>query len=135
VPGRSRRWLLLPAPALALWASTLRYGCLTDWVSIGPAGLSAGETAHCFATLALAGIPLSLVLLIKLRYTMRLSPTSVATMGSLAVAAMTAVALSLFHAIDATAMILIWNIGLAALFPALARPGGRRLFDWVARQG
>ncbi len=37
-------------------------------------------------------------------------------MGSLAVAAITATALSLFHVIDATAMILMWNVGTAALF-------------------
>src|SRR5437660_7811087 len=51
VPGRSRRWLLLPAPALVVWISTIGYGCLTDWVSIGPGGMSLGETARCFATL------------------------------------------------------------------------------------
>ena len=53
VPGRSRRWLLLPAPALAVWTSTIGYGCLTGWVSIGPDGMSLGETARCFATLAM----------------------------------------------------------------------------------
>lgn len=45
VPGRSRRSLLLPAPALAVWLSTIGYGCLTNWVDIGPQGMSLGETA------------------------------------------------------------------------------------------
>ena len=135
VPGRSRRWLLLPAPALVVWISTIGYGCLTDWVSIGPGGMSLGETARCFATLAVTGFPLSLVIVIMLRYVARLSPAPVAMMGGLAVAAMTAVALSLLHPIDATIMILIWNFGVAALLLLLSGLYGRRLFEWVAPQG
>lgn len=135
VPGRSRRWLLLPAPAVVVWMSTIGYGCLTNWVSIGPDGMSPGETARCFATLAITGIPLSLVMLIMLRYVARLAPTPVVMTGSLAVAAMTAAALSLFHPLDATVMILMWNFGVATLLLALSGLYGRRLFGWVAPQG
>jgi len=131
VPGRSRRWLLLPAPALAVWISTIGYGCLTDWVSVGPEGISPGETARCFATLAVTGIPLTLAMLIMLRYVARLSPAPIAMMGSLAVAAMTAVALSLFHPIDATVMILLWNFGVAAMLLLLSGLYGKRLFEWL----
>ncbi|MGF6756335.1 NrsF family protein [Paraburkholderia sp. GAS42] len=134
VPGRSRRWLWLPAPAVAVWMSTIGYGCLTNWVSIGPDGMSLGETARCFATLAITGIPLSLVMLIMLRYVARLAPTPVVMTGSLAVAAMTSVALLLFHPLDATAMIVMWNIGVAALLVALSGLYGRRLFGWIAPQ-
>ncbi|QDL36415.1 NrsF family protein [Rhodoferax sediminis] len=133
IPGRSRRWLLLPAPALAAWISTIGYGCLTDWVSVGPQGMSLGETARCFATLAVTGIPLSLAMLVMLRHVARLSPAPVAMMGSLAVAAMTAAALSLFHPLDATVLILLWNFGVAALFLTFGGLYGKRLFEWVAR--
>jgi hypothetical protein len=135
VPGRSWRWLWLPVPALAVWTSTIGYGCLTDWVNIGPEGMSAGEAAQCFATLALTGIPLSLMMLIMLRHAARLAPTPIAMMASLAVAAMTAVALSLFHPIDATVMILMWNFGVAVIFLIVSGFGGRRLFGWVALKG
>jgi hypothetical protein len=53
-------------------------------------------------------------------------------MGGLAVAAITATALSLFHTVDATVMILMWNLGTAVLFAALAGVFGRRIFRWVA---
>lgn len=134
VPGRPRRWLLLPAPALAVWISTIGYGCLTNWIDIGPDGMSPGETARCFATLALTGIPLSLVMLMMLRHVARLAPVPIAMMGSLAVAALTAVALSLFHPLDATVMILMWNFGVAALLVALSALYGRGLFEWVSPQ-
>ncbi|SEB21596.1 NrsF family protein [Paraburkholderia sartisoli] len=135
VPGRSRRWLWLPAPAVVVWISTIGYGCLTHWVSIGPDGMSPGETARCFATLAITGIPLSLVMLIMLRYVARLAPAPVVMTGSLAVAAMTATALSLFHPLDATIMILMWNFGVATLLIALSGLYGRRLFGWMTPQG
>ena len=132
VPDRSRLWLLLPAPALFVWISTIGYGCLTDWVNVQPGSITLGEAARCFTTLMLVGAPLSLALLVMVRYAALLSPTPVALAGSFAVAAMTATALSLFHQIDATAMILMWNLGIAAVFVALSSLYGRRLFSWVA---
>jgi hypothetical protein len=132
LPDRSRLWLLLPIPALMLWLSNVGYQCLTQWVAIGPDGMSFGEGARCFATLVLTSLPLSLAMLVMLRYAAPLRPTAVTFVGSLAVAAITATALSLFHVIDATVMILMWNFGTAALFVSLAGLFGRRMFRWVA---
>jgi hypothetical protein len=131
VPCRSRRWLLLPVPTAVIWFGTIGYGCLTDWVALGPEGMSLGETARCFATLGLVGTPLSLAMLFMLRHIARLSPTPVVMVGSLAVAALTATALSIFHPIDATLMILVWNLGLAALFLWLSRRYAQRAFEWM----
>ncbi|PRF70489.1 DUF1109 domain-containing protein [Burkholderia multivorans] len=132
IPGRSRRWLLLPVPALLTWISTIGYGCLTNWVEVGPTGLSLGETARCFATLTLTGVPLSLTMLIMLRHVARLAPVPVAMTGSLAVSAMIAVALSLFHPLDATIMILMWNLCTSAILLLVSARYGRQLFAWVA---
>ncbi len=132
LPDRPRLWLFLPAPALAVWVSTIGYGCLTNWVSIGPNGILPGETARCFATLVLTSLPLSLAMLVMLRYAAPLRPTAVTLTGSLAVAAITATALSLIHSLDATVMILMWNLGSAALIVALGGIFGRRMFSWVA---
>jgi hypothetical protein len=128
LPDRSRRWLLLPLPALVLWISTIGYGCLADWVSIGPDGVRLGTTLECFATLALASLPLSLALLVMLRHAARLYPTTVAMMGGLASAGIAATALSLFHELDASVMVLLWNLGAAALIVALGGIFGRSLF-------
>ena len=132
LPDRSRLWLLLPVPALIAWLSNVGYQCLTQWVAIGPDGMSFGEAARCFATLVLTSLPLSLAMLVMLRYAAPLRPIAATFMGSLAVAAITATALSLFHAIDATVMILMWNFGTAVLFVGLAGVFGRRMFRWVA---
>jgi len=132
LPDRSRLWLLLPVPALVVWLSNTGYQCQVQWIAIGPDGVSFGEATRCFATLVLTSLPLSLAMLVMLRHAAPLRPTTVAFMGSLAVAAITATALSLFHATDATVMILMWNVGTAALFVGLAGMFGRRMFRWVA---
>lgn len=132
LPDRSERWLLLPVPALVVWISNIGYQCLTQWIAIDPKGVMLGDAARCFATLVLSGLPLSLAMLLMLRYAAPLRPSAVALMGSLAVAGVTASALSLFHILDATALILMWNLGTTLVFIAAARLFGRRMFQWVA---
>jgi hypothetical protein len=132
LPDRSRLWLLLPVPALLLWTSTIGYGCLTDWVSIEPDGVRLGTTLECFATLALASLPLSMALLVMLRHAARIYPTTVAMMGGLASAGIAATALSLFHELDASVMVLLWNLGTAALIVALAGMFGPILFASIS---
>lgn len=132
LPDGSRRWLLLPMPALALWLMTIGHGCLTDWVSIGPDGVRLGEAVRCFATLLLTSVPLAIAMLAMLRYAALLRATEVSAMGGLAVAALTSFALSLFHNLDATVMILVWNLGSAAVLAALAVLFGKSTFAWIA---
>jgi hypothetical protein len=132
LPDCSRRWLLLPLPGLAIWVSTIGYGCLSDWVSMSADGIRMGEAARCFATLLLTSAPLSVAILIMLRHAAPLRPTVVSTAGGLAVAAMTSFALSLLHDIDATVMILVWNLGAAGLIAGMASVLGRSLLTWIA---
>jgi hypothetical protein len=132
LPDRSRSWLLLPAPAVAIWLSNIGYQCLTQWISIGPNGVSLGEATRCLATLVLTSLPLSLALLVMLRYVAPLRPLAVTLMGSLSVAAITATALSLFHAGDATLMVIMFNFGTAILFVGIGGLFGRRVLEWIA---
>lgn len=133
LPDRSRLWLLLPTPALALWLSAIGYQCLTAWVSFEPNGIHLGATARCFATLVLTSLPLSLVMLIMLRYAAPLRPTGVILVGSLAVAAIAATALSLvYDHPDATILTLTSSLGTAVVLVGLGGAFGRKVFSWVA---
>ena len=132
LPDRSRLWILLPAPALAVWVSSVGYGCLTDWVSINPDGLHFGQAIKCFATVLLTSAPLSLAMLVMLRYAALLRTHTVTMMGGLAVAALTSSTLVLIHDIDATLMILIWNLGAAAVIVWISGHFGQKAFSWVA---
>jgi hypothetical protein len=131
LPDSSRLWAVLPLPALALWVATIGYGCLTEWVSMDPDGLHMGEAIRCFATLLMTSVPLSIAMLVMLRYAALLRPLEVSVMGALAVAAVTAFALSLFHDLDATVMILIWNLGSAVLIAALGSLFGQSMLTWM----
>lgn len=133
LPDRSRRWLLLPVPPLLLWVSTIGYGCLTDWVSVDAGTLRMGEAVRCFATVLAVSVPLSVAMFAMLRHAARLRPKLVTMTAGLAVAAMTSLALSLLHQIDATAMILAWDLGTAALLVALEGALGRRVLSRLAR--
>jgi len=133
LPDRSRRWLLLPLPTLLVWVSTIGYGCLTDWVSMDAGALRMGEAVRCFATVLAVSVPLSIAMFAMLRHAARLRPKLVTMTAGLAVAAMTSTALSLLHQIDATVMILAWNLGVAALLVALEGALGRRVLSRLAR--
>lgn len=131
LPDRSRLWLLFLVAPLVLWLSTIGYQCLNRWISIQPDGVRLGETAQCFATLVLTGLPLSLTMLVMLRYVAPLRPTATTLTAGLAVAAVTATALSLFHDLDASVMNLLWNIGTAILFVGVGWAFGSKMFGRV----
>jgi hypothetical protein len=131
LPDRSRVWLWLPVPALLVWIVNIGYGCLAAWVNLQP-GTGIGDETGCIAAVVLTGTPLALTLLIMLRHTAFFSPTPVAVAGSLAVAGITASALPLFHNHDASVLVLVWNLGIAALLTAAGGAFGRRIFAWVA---
>jgi hypothetical protein len=137
VPGRSRLWLLLPVPGLVLWVATIGYGCLTDWVSIAPGGLRLGSTLDCFLTLVLASLPPFVLLLAMLHHTAPVQPRILPAMGGLAVAGIAATSMSILHELDATIMVLLWNLGAAALIVALGGTIGRRILrsGWLAKIG
>ncbi len=66
------------------------------------------------------------------RYAALLSRTAVSAMGGLAVDAVPSVALSLFHDLDATIMILVWNLDVAGLIAGFGGLFGRSMLTWVA---
>jgi hypothetical protein len=129
LPDRSRSWLLLPVPAIALWLATIGYGCLTSWVSIGPAGIRLGSTLQCFGTLVLVSAPPWAVLLVMLHRTAWLDPSPAALMGGVAIAGVAATAMSILHQLDATVLVLLWNLGAAAVIVALGGILGGRVLS------
>jgi hypothetical protein len=134
VAGRSRAWLLLPAPSLVVWMAGVGYGCLSHWIALpssSPGSVLIGELG-CLETVVLTSSPLSLLLLILLRHAGSVSPTATAALGALAVAALSAAALSVLHNIDATVLALTWNYGMVGLLVAFGAAAGRAAFSLVS---
>lgn len=133
LPDRSRLWLALPAPALAIWLAAIGHRSATAWVGLGPEGVSLADEADCLATLLLTSVPTALAMLAMLRYAAPLRPGVVSMMGGLAISAFAASGLGLFHSFEATTLVLVWNVGVAGLFVGLGGLGGRRMLAWLAR--
>jgi len=127
LPDRSRWWLLLPLPAAALWLGGIGYGCLAHWTAFDPGGVQLAELLRCTATLLASSVPLSALMFWLLRHAARLRPGPAVLAGALAVAALTATALSLLHEFDASLMIVAWNVGAALLVLAVNGLVGQRV--------
>ena len=123
IPGRSPRWALLPVPGLILWVASAGYGCLTDWIRMGPEGLALGTSFHCFSWIVGLSLPLSLGLYLMVRHAAWIRPGLTLTLGMLSTAALVAAGLSLFHPLDTSLMILIWHGGSTLLLVGLSTLG------------
>jgi hypothetical protein len=115
LPDRSRHWALLPLPTAAAWIGTLGLGCMADMAREGPQALVLGTSWGCFRFIVLMGVPLTLSLVWMLRHAGPIRPVPVAALGGLAGAAIASVGLSLFHHLDAAAMVLAWHGGTTLL--------------------
>lgn len=126
LPDRSSLWLLLPAPSLIIWLANIGYQCLGGWVALPPGAITVEAASSCVGTLIFTSVPLAILMFMMLRYSARLRPVTITLISSLAVSAMTSTALSMFHPLDATVMVLVWNLGTAVLFAGLAVVVSRR---------
>ena len=130
LPDRSSRWALLPLPTAGAWVGSLGLGCLADVEREGPQALVLGTSWGCLRFIVMMGVPLALALVWMLRHAGPIRPVPVAVLGGLAGAAISAVGLSLFHHLDAAAMVLAWHGGSTVLvvlaFVAIGRIWGDR---------
>jgi hypothetical protein len=133
LPDRSGRWVLLPVPALLVWLSTVGYGCLTNWIALEAAGLLPALSVPCLLAILLGSVPVSVILFFMLRHARFVRTLATAGVASIAVAGLTVAALRLFHPLDATAMVLIWNVGAGSVIALSGTLVGRRLFLSPAR--
>ncbi len=134
VPGRSALWALLPVPAAVLWLGALGYGMAMDVQMMGMAEGMAWRTSWgCFKAIVLSAAPMAAWLLVLLRFADAARPGPTASYGVLAVAALSAAGLSLYHELETAFMVLIWHVGTIALLVAVALMGNRRIFRLVNR--
>lgn len=130
IPGTNRKLLLLPALPLALWLGTLGKGCLDSWLRLGPEGLSLQPDWFCFPAIMLVGSLPAIAIVTMLRRGAPLTPCTTIALGGLAAAGLGDFGLRMFHAQDASIMILVWQVGSVLALAALAGCAGRRLFNW-----
>ncbi len=130
VPGRPRWLALLPLPGLVVWLSSLGQGCWQAWVRMSTDGLVFRPDFVCFPAIAIAGAIPGVVMVAMMRRGAPLAPHLTVALGALAAAALGNVGLRLFHAQDASLMVLVWQFGTVAIFSALGSLFAGRILSW-----
>jgi hypothetical protein len=74
-------------------------------------------------------------LLLMVRHAGPVRPTLTTTTGALAVAALAASGLSLYHHVDAAVMVLVWHVGATAAVVAMGHLAGPGQLRWIVRGG
>lgn len=130
IPGANRRWLWLPAVPLAVWLFALGKGCLDDWLRLGAEGLALSPDFECFGPMLLMAAVPAVAMLVMLRRGAPLAPRATLFLGALATAAVVAFGLRFFHDGDASILVLVWHMGLAAVLTLAAGLAGPRVLGW-----
>ncbi len=128
VPGRSARWALLPLPPLALWIWESGMGCARGWALPDVRAVTLNDSDHCMMFIVGFSLPLSLLLIVLLRWTFPLRPNLTLALGGLAAAGAAATLLNFFHPYDATVSDLLFHALGVAVVVVANRLLGERLF-------
>jgi hypothetical protein len=129
-PGRPIWERFAPLPALGLWFLSLGEGCWQSFVEVSGQGLHFQQDFLCFPSIVLVSIVPAALILIMIRQAAPIAPVTTTALGALAAAALGATALRLFHAQDASAMILVWQFGSVALLAGFGALVGRQILPW-----
>jgi hypothetical protein len=130
IPGRDRRFLLLPLIPLSVWLAALGHSCLQDWQVLGTAGLQLRADWDCAVpALIVSALPAGAMLLM-LRRGAPLAPAVSLALGALATGAVANLGLRIFHAGDLSVQILAWHGGGAVAVSMIASLVGPRVLRW-----
>ena len=133
LPDRSRAWVFLPLPALALWVERAVLVACALISCLGTYIAAAGEARDCLFFILGLSVPLSAALFVMLWRGYSLSPPLTAAMAGLASAAAAAALLNFFHPFDAAATDLaVHAVAVVIVVVAAQVVGGRTLQNSVS---
>jgi hypothetical protein len=132
IPGYNRRIMMLPVLPVAVWLASLSQGCVESWVHAGPDGLSLTPDWYCFPAIVLVGAVPAITMAMMLRRGAPLTPYITVALGGLAAAGLGDFGLRLFHAPDASIMVLVWQFGSVVALTLLAGCTGPYLLNWTS---
>jgi hypothetical protein len=129
-PGRPLWERFAPLPALGLWFWSLGEGCWRSFVQGGAQGLQFHVDLACFPSILLVSVVPGVLILIMIRRGAPIAPVTTTALAALAAGALGATALRLFHAQDASLMVLVWQFGSVAMLAGLGALTGRHILRW-----
>lgn len=129
-PGRPIWERFAPLPALVVWLGSLGAGCWDGWLTNGPDGLRVVPDLACFPYIVGAAALPAILIFAMIRKGAPIAPISATMLAALAAASLGAAALRLFHAQDASVMVLVWQFGTVVLLTAGGALLGRSFLRW-----
>lgn len=135
IPDRHGRAVFVPLIPLAVWIGSLSNDCIRTIVSAGWAAVPFEQDWMCIPAISLAGALPAALMVLMLRRGAPLSPTLSMALGGLAAAGLGSFGLRLFHAQDASLMVLVWQLGTVALLAGLTGAMGRQVVNWQRLTG
>jgi len=130
VPGRDRRWVMLPLLPFAIWLGSLGPGCIQELENFGIQGLPLQHSLWCFPFIVLLGAIPAFAMVVMLRRGAPLTPHLTAALGGLAAAGLGNLGVRLVHPEDVSVMLLVWHVGGVMAFSAVASGAGHYFFNW-----
>jgi hypothetical protein len=132
IPGRSRRWPIVPAFPLTVWLGILASGCMRDWAQHGAAGLMPQPDWPCsMAMLFGAALPAA-ALTFSVRRGAPLAPATTAALIGLAAGALSSVVACVSRPMPhpTTMTVVVWHLGTLFAMAVAVSVGGRSLLPW-----
>jgi hypothetical protein len=130
IPGRSWWPFALPVLPLAVWVGSLSLDCIGLLIDAGPAALRIEWDWVCLPAIATVGAVPAIAIVVMLRRGAPVMPCTAVAFGALAAGALGNFGLRLFHAQDASLMVLVWQFGSVVLLTVMAGCVGRHLLPW-----
>lgn len=119
-PGRFKHAWMLPVVPFAGWLALIGESCFRLFEQVGPEHFSFAPHWTCYPSVVATGAAPALVMVILIRRGMLTAPSETVALAVLAASALGAVGLRLFHAPDATALVLMWQLIATVSFLALS---------------
>ena len=133
VPGRPVWERAVPVVPLLVWLGTLGVGCMEEFLAAGPQGLEFQTDWACLPGIVMVAAVPGVAMALMVRRGAPTAPVLSVGLGGLAAAALADFGLRLFHATDASLMVIVWQVGTVALLTMLSAVLGRRLLRWRHR--
>jgi hypothetical protein len=132
IPGRNRKWVLLPLLPFTIWLGSLGPACVQEVRRFGLQALPLQHSLWCFPFIVMLGAVPAIAMTVMLRRGAPLTPQISAALGGLAAAGIGNFGVRIIHPEDVSVMLLVWHVGGVMALCALAGSMGNYLFNWRA---
>ena len=130
VPGRSKRYFLLPILPLTIWLGSVGFSCFQELSHSDVRSVTFHADWLCLPGIVLSGLLPGVLIVFMLWRGAPLFPYKSAALAGLAAAGLGDFGFRLFHPEDAGFIVLAWHMGTVLILTGLAASSGKYILNW-----